>query len=308
MIVFDNISTGSSSLLLHQEKLYLHDLSDESALQKIFKHHSIEYVLHFAASIIVPDSVKYPDTYYENNTINTLKLLRLATKAGVKKFIFSSTAAVYGISKTGHAKENDHLTPLSPYGHSKLAAEMIIKDMANAYDLRYVILRYFNVAGADPQHRIGQMNPKATNLIKKTVRFALDLEERLTIYGSDYETPDGTGVRDYIHVEDLALAHCSALSYLDDPNALSTILNVGYGVGHSVLEVIEAAQKVTGKIFKVNRGPRRLGDPSILIADPSKIQRTLNWVPKYHELEQIIYDAFIWEAKCAHIKISSHQV
>jgi len=294
--VFDNLSTGSREALLYSEKLIHADLADEKALTEAVSNGRFDAVLHFAASIVVPESVSDPLKYYSNNTANTLKLIKACVDYGIEKFIFSSTAAVYGMPSSGYADETAPPAPMNPYGASKLMSEQILRDTSLAHGLKYVVLRYFNVAGADPLLRMGQRTPNATHLIKVCCQAALGLRDRVEIFGVDYPTKDGTGVRDYIHVEDLASAHLAALSYLNDGGE-SSIFNVGYGEGSTVREVIEMVKKVSGVDFKVVESPRRPGDPAMLVARNEKIKNTGRWEPRYNNLEKIITDAWRWERK-----------
>lgn len=296
VIVFDNLSTGCAEALLHGETLIVGDLADQQVLDAVFKTYSIAAVLHFAASIIVDESVSEPIKYYRNNVINTINLLDACHRHGVRNIVFSSTAAVYGIPAAGVAEENTTLAPINPYGASKMMCEKILQDCAVAYGLHYVILRYFNVAGADPESRIGQRGIRSTHLIKSACQTALGKRPALTVYGTDYATKDGTCIRDYIHIEDLANAHLMALAYLEKNNP-PTILNVGYGEGHSVLDVIATMKKVSGIDFPVVIGERRDGDPPGLIAAADKIRQILGWQPKYNNLEKIVMDAWCWENK-----------
>jgi len=245
----------------------------------------------------VPESVENPVLYYMNNTVNTIHLVSMCVKYGVGKFIFSSTAAVYGEPEVGVVTENSPTVPINPYGMSKLMSETVIRDTANAYKgFRFVILRYFNVAGADPDGRIGQCFPNATHLIKVACQTALNARDSMSIFGSDFNTPDGTGVRDYIHVTDLASAHIEALNYLEK-GGNSDIFNCGYGHGSSVLEVIKSVKKVSGCDFKVVSSERRKGDPALLIADNTKILKTLKWIPKYQDIDFICKTAYEWEKR-----------
>jgi len=294
--VFDNLSTGSREALLYSEKLIHADLADEKALTEAVSNGRFDAVLHFAASIVVPESVSDPLKYYSNNTANTLKLIKACVDYGINKFVFSSTAAVYGMPSSGYADETAPPAPMNPYGASKLMSEQILRDTSLAHGLKYVVLRYFNVAGADPLLRMGQRTPNATHLIKVCCQAALGLRDRVEIFGVDYPTKDGTGVRDYIHVEDLASAHLAALSYLNDGGE-SSIFNVGYGEGSTVREVIEMVKKVSGVDFKVVESPRRPGDPAMLVASNEKIKNTGRWEPRYNNLEKITTDAWRWERK-----------
>ncbi len=271
IVTVDNLSTGRRDAVLYG-KLVEMDLSDFSGVDALFEKEGFEAVIHFAAKIVVPESVSNPLLYYMNNTVNTTNLIKCCLKHGVNRFIFSSTAAVYGEPATGIVTENTDTVPINPYGMSKLMSEQILKDAGFAHtDFKFVILRYFNVAGADPDGSLGQNFPDATHLIKVACRTALGKRESLSVFGTDYNTPDGTGVRDYIHVSDLSSAHISALNYLDS-GGRSEIFNCGYGEGSSVLEVIESVKKVSGTDFKVEIVPRRAGDPAKLIAEQKDTQ------------------------------------
>ncbi len=296
--VIDNLSTGFKSSLINNEKLIVGDLSDEMMLEDVFSSSSFDAVIHFAASIVVPDSVEDPIRYYENNTVNALKLFKACVKHGVNKIIFSSTAAVYGNTSEGSVTEEDPVAPENPYGLSKLMDEWILRDISKAHELSYVVLRYFNVAGADPELRIGQKFPNATHLIKVACEAALGKREKVTIFGDDYPTPDGTGVRDYIHVEDLASAHIKAYEYLADGKRESLTLNCGYGRGFSVKEVIEEVEKTNNVKVPHEIGSRRPGDVGALIANSDKLKKKLGWVPQFDSLSQIVKSAFQWEKKC----------
>ena len=300
VVVFDNLSTGFAEALIHEEELIIGDLSDISALNKVFEVHQIDTVFHFAASIVAPESVAKPLQYYRNNTGNTINLLNASVNYGVKRFIFSSTAAVYGLPEEGMASEDTPTRPINPYGQSKLMSEIILRDISRAHGLRYLALRYFNVAGADPQARMGQRTPNATHLIKVCCQAALGVRDFVSIYGTDYQTKDGTGIRDYIHIEDLASAHVDALRYLGAGGG-STILNVGYGKGHSVREVIRAVRRISGVNFKVTEAQRRPGDPAMLVAEADRIRTTLRWQARYDDLDKIVTDAWHWEQKMAGI-------
>lgn len=297
-VVVDNLSTGSVASLLHGEELVVADLCDESKLEQTLRDYEVKTVLHFAASIIAPESVSMPLDYYGNNTCNTMGLLRACVRTGVKRFIFSSTAAVYGMPDSGVAAEDSPAMPINPYGTSKLMSEWMLRDAALAYGLRYVALRYFNVAGADPQARMGQRLENATHLIKVCCQAALGKRASVSIFGTDYPTPDGTGIRDYIHVEDLASAHLAALSYLEGGGEPKT-LNVGYGRGSSVREVIDMVHRVTGVRFPVVEDGRRPGDPAMLVARAERIREELDWSPRHDDLETIVADAWRWEKRLA---------
>lgn len=298
VVVYDNLTTGFREALLNGEELVVGDLSDHASLDDAFKKYGFKTVLHFAASIVAPESVSLPLKYYGNNTRNTLGLLEACVKHGVERFIFSSTAAVYGFPDGGVASEETELAPINPYGTSKLMSEWMLRDTSFAYGMQYVALRYFNVAGADPQARIGQRTPEATHLIKVACQAALGMRESVGIYGTDYPTPDGTGVRDYIHIEDLASAHLSALEYLEK-GGVPTAMNVGYGRGGSVREVLKMVREVSGVDFKVIEADRRPGDPASLVAKADKIGELTGWKPKYDSLETIVSDAWRWESKLA---------
>jgi UDP-glucose 4-epimerase len=265
---------------------------------KILKDHGIDTVLHFAAHTIVPESVTDPLKYYRNNTCATRNLLEQCERAGVRRFVFSSTAAVYGIPAEGLAREDSPTAPINPYGTSKLMSEWMLRDLAAASSkLRYVALRYFNVAGSDPAGRIGHSAPTATLLVKVACQVAAGVRPSLSIFGTDYPTPDGTGVRDYIHVEDLASAHLSALDYLEQGGA-STTLNCGYGHGYSVREVVKMVERVNGgRPLPVIESPRRAGDPPSLVAHAERIREVLGWAPRFDHLETIVRNQLDWEHK-----------
>jgi UDP-glucose 4-epimerase len=298
VVVYDNLSTGFRDALTKGEELIEGELADREGLEELFQRYRFTTVLHFAAAIIAPESVSKPLKYYGNNTRNTLGLLETCVKYGVRRFIFSSTAAVYGVPDGGVASEESALAPINPYGTSKLMSEWMLRDVAAAHGMRYVALRYFNVAGADPQARMGQRTPEATHLIKVACQAALGMRESVNVYGTDYPTPDGTGVRDYIHIEDLASAHLSALEYLEKGGE-STAMNVGYGHGSSVREVLEVVKKVSGAEIKIIEAERRPGDPASLIARADKIKSLTGWQPRYNNLETIVADAWRWESKLA---------
>jgi UDP-glucose 4-epimerase len=294
--VLDNLSTGFREAVL-QGEFVEGDTGDLALVSRILEEHDIEAVLHFAAHTIVPESVENPLKYYGNNTCKTRSLLQCCQQAGVKHFIFSSTAATYGIPENTRCSEETPVSPINPYGASKLMSEMMLRDLSLACDLRHVILRYFNVAGSDPEGRIGQSTKNATLLIKVAAEVAVGKRAKLCVFGTDYPTPDGTGVRDYIHVSDLADAHIQALAYLRQGGA-STTLNCGYGHGYSVREVIDAVNRVSGVApIKVEELPRRAGDPPSLIAAVDKIHQTLDWQPKYDDLDFIVQTSLAWERK-----------
>lgn len=293
VIILDNLSTGFSESVLYGE-LVVGDTGDEELVTELIEKHNIETVIHFAAHTIVPESVSNPLKYYKNNTANTRSLLECCQKGGVKHFIFSSTAAVYGEPQDSNVSEMTPTQPINPYGMSKLMSEHMIRDLSEATDLTHVILRYFNVAGCDPKGRIGQKTKNATLLTKVAVEAAVGKRDKVYIFGSDFDTPDGTGIRDYIHVEDLASAHVNALDYLTS-NGESTTVNAGYGHGYSVKEVLEKVMEINGARFAVEEVDRRAGDPPALTAIANKIKDTLNWVPRYDNLEAIVSSALAWE-------------
>ena len=292
--IIDNLSSGRN--LITYGTLYKIDLKDEEKVEAVLKEFRPEVIMHFAAYIVVPESVEKPLMYYENNVSNTIKLLSAMKKIGVNKFIFSSSAAVYGIPEKIPVSEEAPLKPTNPYGESKAIVEKILKDMSKAGEIEYVSLRYFNVAGADPESEIGPSYNQPTHLIIRALKTAKGTLPYLEIYGTDYPTPDGTCIRDYIHVMDLAQAHILAMEYLLS-GGKSLVLNCGYGKGFSVKEVIETVKKVTQKDFKVIEGKRRPGDVPILVADNTKIKKVLNWKPIYEDLETIIFHAWQWELK-----------
>ena len=295
LITLDNLSSGFRSAVLHGE-FVPGDTGDATLLLRLLAAHGVETVMHFAAHIVVPESVADPLKYYRNNTANTRTLLECCVAAGVKNFVFSSTAAVYGIPAGGVASEDTPTAPINPYGWSKLMSERMLADVAAVNPLRYVALRYFNVAGADPGGRIGQSTPAATHLIKVACEHATGKRDHVEIYGTDFDTPDGTGVRDYIHVEDLAAAHLKALDYLRAGGA-STTLNCGYGEGFSVRQVLDQVAQVVGKPLRIIESPRRAGDPAQLVAHAARIRERLGWQPRHQNLAGIVRSAFAWEQR-----------
>lgn len=295
VVVLDNLSTGFPNAVLHGE-LIQGDTGDTELVTKLLAEHDIESVLHFAAHTIVPESVENPLKYYGNNTCKTRNLLQCCQQAGVSHFIFSSTAATYGIPANTVCAEDSPTAPINPYGWSKLMSEQMLRDLSAACPLRHVILRYFNVAGSDPAGRIGQSTRNATLLIKVAAEVAVGKREKLLVFGDDYPTVDGTGVRDYIHVSDLADAHIQALDYLRQ-GGQSTLLNCGYGHGFSVRQVIDAVNRVHGSPIKVETCPRRAGDPPSLIAAVNKIHQVLGWKPHYDDLDFIVKTSLDWERK-----------
>ena len=296
IVVYDNLSTGTTNAVTYG-KLSVGELADRQQLSKVFAEHNFDAVLHFAASISVPESIVKPLAYYSNNTANTLNLLHCCEQFGVNKLIFSSTAAVYGQPKVNPITEDILPEPLNPYGSSKLMSERLIRDYAIASDLRYVILRYFNVAGAEIGGTLGQSGKKATHLIKVACDAALGRRPHVSIFGTDFDTPDGTGIRDYIHVDDLARAHVDALAYLNRNRSSSQILNCGYGQGYSVRQVIEKVKEISGVDFTVIEAERRTGDPACVIAAAERITQTLGWQPRFNDLDTIVRSALSWEKK-----------
>jgi UDP-glucose 4-epimerase len=294
--VVDNLSTGFSQFIPEGVPLYIGDAGDENLLEGVIGSHNVDTIIHFAGSIVVPDSMRDPLGYYRNNTGTTRNVLASAVKCGVRKFIFSSTAAVYGNPERMPVAEDAPTRPLSPYGTSKLMTEIMLRDVAHAHDLKYVVLRYFNVAGADPKLRCGIAVPGATHLLKVAVETATGQRAKFDVFGTDYPTPDGTCIRDLIHVSDLALAHRSALAYLR-AGGRSETLNCGYGHGYSVLEVIEAVRRVSGRNFAVNQAARRPGDIMTMIAETRRIQAVLDWTPQFDNLDTIAAHALAWEEK-----------
>jgi UDP-glucose 4-epimerase len=272
------------------------DLSDKALASEVMEDFTPDAVMHFAASIQVEESVREPLKYYRNNTVNTLNLLEVMKEHGVKNFIFSSTAAVYGMPEKIPVDESAPLNPINPYGSSKVAVEMLLKGLSANGDVRYVSLRYFNVAGADPRGRIGQAYRVSTHLITRALKTAKGEFDELSIYGTDYATPDGTCIRDYIHVDDLAEAHVMALDYLVHEQK-SEIFNCGYGHGYSVKQVVAMVKKITGVDFRVKETGRRAGDAPVLVAANEKVKRALNWIPRYDDLGYIIQTAWEWERK-----------
>jgi UDP-glucose 4-epimerase len=297
VITLDNLVTGFEAAVTAGE-LIIGDTGDAALLDRIFENHDIDTIMHFAAHTIVPESVADPLKYYRNNTANSRTLLERAHAHGVKHVVFSSTAAVYGIPPDGTASEATPTRPINPYGSSKLMTEWMLRDLAAAGGPRYVALRYFNVAGCEPGGSIGQSTPKATLLVKVACEAAVGARPGVKIFGTDYPTPDGTGLRDYIHVEDLATAHLDALEYLRK-GGKSTTLNCGYGHGYSVREVLAAVENASGAPLNISEEPRRPGDPPILIAEARKIRSVLGWKPEYDDLDTIVRTSLAWERKIA---------
>ena len=294
VVVLDNLSTGHRWAVPGDVPLIVGETGDQALVARLIREHGVDAIIHFAASIVVPDSMRDPLGYYRNNTMNSRALIECAVNGGVRHFIFSSTAAVYGNPTEIPVKEDSATLPISPYGWSKLMTEIMLRDAGNAYGLQHVILRYFNVAGADPQGRTGQSTKAATHLIKVAVETVLGLRPRLDVFGDDYPTLDGTCIRDYIHVSDLVRAHADALRYLRS-GAPSLTLNCGYGHGFSVLEVIDAVKRTSGVDFKVDIAPRRAGDPAQIVAHSERVRSELGWLPRYDDLAAIVRDALAWE-------------
>jgi UDP-glucose 4-epimerase len=297
VITLDNLCTGYRQAVTSGE-LFVGETGDAALLESIFAEHDIDTVLHFAAHTIVPESVADPLKYYRNNTCSSRTLLEAADRHHVKHFVFSSTAAVYGIPQGGRASEDSPTVPINPYGTSKLMTEWMLRDLAAAGGPSYVALRYFNVAGCDPEGRIGQSTPKATLLVKVACEAATGRRPGVSIFGTDYPTPDGTGLRDYIHVEDLASAHLDALNYLRDGGE-STTLNCGYGHGYSVREVLQAVERANGAPLNISEEARRAGDPPELVAVADKVRSVLGWQPRYDDLDTIVRTGLAWERRIA---------
>lgn len=298
VVVLDDLSTGTRRLVPQAALFVEGDVGDEALVGRLLSEHGIDSILHFAGSIVVPDSVTDPLGYYFNNTVKSRSLLAAAVAHGVKHFIFSSTAAVYGTPREVPVAENAPMQPISPYGASKLMTERMLADTAAAFPLRYCALRYFNVAGADAASRSGQATPKATHLIKVASEVVTGKRPHLNVFGGDYPTADGTCVRDYIHVTDLARAHWHALQFLRGGGD-NLVLNCGYGRGYSILQVVETIKRVSGVDFEVRMGPQRPGDPVELVADTRLIRSTLPWRPQFDDLELIVEHALNWERKLA---------
>jgi len=296
VVVLDNLSTGFAAALPKPMLPVVGDVGDQALVASLIKSHNIDAIIHFAGSTIVPESMRDPLAYYHNNTANSRTLIEAAVKGGVRHFIFSSTAAVYGNPACVPISEDSPTVPLSPYGWSKLMTEIMLRDTSAAHDLRHVALRYFNVAGADPHLRTGLSTPGATHLIKVAVEAALGRRERIDVFGDDYPTPDGTCIRDFIHVTDLARAHLAALVYLR-ANGDSATLNCGYGRGYSVREVIDAVTRSVGHQFPVNFGARRPGDIVVSVAAATRIRGLLRWTPELDDLDVIVRHALAWERR-----------
>ncbi|MDH2381023.1 UDP-glucose 4-epimerase GalE [Bradyrhizobium sp. CER78] len=296
VVVVDNLSTGFSAFLPEGVPLFIGDAGDENLVEGVIAQHGIDSIIHFAGSVVVPDSMRDPLGYYRNNTMTTRSLLNAAVKCGVSRFIFSSTAAVYGNPDQVPVPEIAPTHPLSPYGSSKLMTEIMLHDVASAHGMNYVVLRYFNVAGADPKGRVGLSTIGATHLLKIAVEAATGQRAKIDVFGTDYPTQDGSCVRDFIHVSDLVEAHRSALAYLR-AGGQSVTMNCGYGRGYSVLETIEAVRRVSMRNFAVAYAARRPGDIMTMVADTRRIRSLLDWTPRYDDLETIASHALAWEEK-----------
>jgi UDP-glucose 4-epimerase len=295
VVVLDNLSTGSLSLV-DRRAIFVHgEAGDIGFVKRLIAQHGIIAVIHFAGSIVVPESVSNPLAYYDNNVVQSRHLVSACVESGVQDFVFSSTASIYGTTEANRVAENDLANPINPYARSKLMTEWMLEDVSNAHDFRYIALRYFNVAGADPAGRSGQINPLATHLIKQCCRVALGKMPMVRIFGTDYPTKDGTGVRDYIHVSDLADIHLKALGALESRHS-SQIYNCGYGAGFSVREIIAAMSMVSGKPLPVSIEGRRPGDLASVVANPEKMQSEFSWRPRHADLYDILKSALTWEA------------
>jgi len=296
VVVLDNLSTGVRGLVSSKIHFVEGNVADKELVKGLIRSHQVDAVIHFAGSIIVPESVERPLYYYLNNTAASRNLIEVCVETGVKNFVFSSTAAVYGMPENGIVTELSNTEPINPYGRSKLMTEWMLADVAKAHDFRYTALRYFNVAGADPKGRTGQSTPRATHLIKRACQAALGRIAQLDIFGTDFNTPDGTGIRDYIHVVDLVEAHILALNVLRN-GGVSQVYNCGYGRGLSVREIIRAVEAASGLPVPVAEGPRRAGDPAIIVANSEKLKANLGWEPRFFELNDIVRSAFEWERR-----------
>lgn len=298
VVVIDDLSTGFDWAVQEAARFCQGDIADEALVHRLLRDHDVEAVIHFAGSVVVPESVENPLKYYLNNTARSRSLIETCVRAGVKHFIFSSTAAVYGMVGNAPVSEDMQLAPMSPYGRSKLMTEWMLADVAAAHDMTFAALRYFNVAGGDPEGRVGQSTANATHLIKVACQTALGQRPYIEIYGDDYPTPDGTCIRDYIHVSDLAAAHTAALGHLRNGGA-SFIANCGYGHGFSVRDVLGAVERAAGHGFEVRQAPRRAGDPASIVSNPALIKKTLGWEPVYDDLNTIVAHALAWERRLA---------
>lgn len=297
VVVLDNLSSGFRFLVPDEVPFYQGDVADKTLLARIIAEHGIRAIMHFAGSILVPESVTDPLKYYDNNTARSRSLIEAAVESGVSHFLFSSTAATYGIPDSVPIQEDAPTVPINPYGWSKLMTEQVLSDVANAHAMNFCALRYFNVAGADPDLRSGQSGANATHLIKVAAEVVRGKRDEVSVFGTDYDTPDGTGVRDYIHVSDLADAHVRVLDALIAQPERSMIMNCGYGRGFSVLEVLNVVDRVVGKQVDRRIEGRRAGDPAALVADSSLLQKTVSWQPRFDDLETIIQHALAWEQR-----------
>lgn len=304
VVVLDNLSTGFRWAVPSAATLVVGDVGDQDLVRTVIRKYGVKAIIHFAGSIVVPESVADPLGYYNNNTVKSRALMEAAVATGIRHFIFSSTAAVYGNPAENPVSEAAKPAPMSPYGWSKLMTEIMLADTARAHDFRNVALRYFNVAGADPKGRSGQSTPRATHLIKVACETALGQRSQMEVFGTDYPTADGTCIRDYIHVSDLIRAHVAALEYLR-AGGQSDVFNCGYSKGFSVLEVIDAVKRASGKNFDVRLSPRRPGDPTAIVAGSQKIRDTLGWQPLNDNLDEIVGHALSWEDHLAAFKIAS---
>jgi UDP-glucose 4-epimerase len=296
VVVLDNLSTGVRALVAEAAHFHQGHVGDIALVRKLLRDYSVSAVIHFAGSIVVPDSVENPLAYYANNTVASRNLIEACVSEGVKHFVFSSTAAVYGMPERNPVMEDTEVAPINPYGRSKLMTEWMLEDVSRAHDFRYVALRYFNVAGGDPDGRTGQSTPRATHLIKRACQAALGRIPHLDIFGTDFPTRDGTGIRDYIHVSDLVAAHALALDHLKKGGTSAT-LNCGYGHGFSVREVIETVSAVVGRKIPTREAPRRAGDAAEIVADASKLKAQFDWRPAHDDLKTIVATAYAWERR-----------
>jgi UDP-glucose 4-epimerase len=295
VVVLDDLSTGFRQAV-RDTPLVVGNVGDRKLVDSLLAEHGVDTIVHFAAHTIVPESVANPLKYYGNNTCATRSLLEAASQAGVKHFVFSSTAAVYGIPATGLASEDSPTAPINAYGTSKLMSEWMLRDLCSATPMRHVVLRYFNVAGSDPEGRIGQSTAKATLLVKVAAEHVVGKRPHVSVFGTDYPTPDGTGVRDYIHVTDLATAHLNALDYLRAGGG-SLTANVGYGHGYSVREVLDSVERLAGAKLTVREEPRRAGDPPSLVAKCERVRELLKWTPRHNQLDTIVRTSLDWERR-----------
>lgn len=302
VVVIDNLTTGFRWAVPAAVNFVVGDIADTPLLERAIRQFDVNAIIHFAGSIVVPESVADPLGYYLNNTVKSRSLLDVAVSMGIRHFIFSSTAAVYGLPEMSPVPETAQLRPISPYGSSKLMTEVMLADVARAHDLAYVALRYFNVAGADPDGRSGQSTPRATHLIKAACEAALGKRSHMEVFGTDYPTPDGTCIRDYIHVKDLISAHLAALAYLRNRER-SDVFNCGYSGGFSVLEVIDTVKRMSNADFEVRLSPRRTGDPAAVVAASDKIRAALGWRPSYDNLDSIVSSALAWERRLESRKV-----